>query len=274
VLSVWGADVFDFPNKSPLHRRWIRRNLVAADQVCSTSHVMAAQCRRLCQNLDDIRVIAFGVDLSQFRPAERRLNSNLITVGTVKSLTAKYGIDTLIRGFSRCRSTLQQARPELARRLRLRIVGDGPQKRELQRLSEKVGIADVTSFVGAVPHHRVPAELHQLDVYVAVSRLDSESFGVAIVEASACGIPVIVSDVGGLPEVVEHGTTGLVVTHDSPSRLADALATLVANEDMRSEFGRNGRRLVNERYEWSACVDRMLEVYDRLRPNHQRRRVA
>ena len=226
ALSVWGADVFDFPQKSALHQRLIVRNLTAADQICSTSHVMAAQCQSLCPDLSNIRVIAFGVDLDQFRPAERRLNSSVITIGTVKSLTAKYGIDTLIRGFARCRSALRAAQPEIARRLRLRIVGDGPQKNNLEQLANHLGVADVTEFIGAVPHHRVPAELHQLDIYVAVSRLDSESFGVAIVEASACGLPVVVSDAGGLPEVVEHGTTGLVVQRESPQQLADALTKL------------------------------------------------
>jgi L-malate glycosyltransferase len=274
ALSVWGADVFDFPQKSALHQRLIVRNLTAADQVCSTSHVMAAQCRSLCPDLSNIRVIAFGVDLDQFRPAEPRLNSSVITIGTVKSLTTKYGIDTLVRGFAQCRSAMREAQPKVAGRLRLRIVGDGPQKKNLKRLANRLGVADVTEFVGAVPHHRVPTELHQLDIYVAVSRLDSESFGVAIVEASACGLPVVVSDAGGLPEVVEHGTTGLVVQRDSPQQLADALTKLVAREDLRAEFGGNGHRLVQQRYEWHGCVDRMLEIYDQLRSGRQRKRAA
>jgi glycosyltransferase involved in cell wall biosynthesis len=261
VLSVWGSDVYDFPRASPLHRKLIQRNLRHADVRCSTSRVMADQCRTLCPELRDIWVTPFGVDLAEFRPAAAQGHPATITIGTVKTLRPKYGIDTLIQGFAGCRRSLRGDYPQLAERLRLRIVGGGPQADALRRLSFDEGVGDVTTFVGPVPHNCIPSELNRLDIYVAMSRLDSESFGVAVVEASACGLPVVVSDAGGLPEVVVDGETGFIVSRDDPAALARSLQQLVLNPTLRSAMGAAGRRFVVENYDWQENVGRMEAVY-------------
>jgi glycosyltransferase involved in cell wall biosynthesis len=261
VLSVWGSDVYDFPRTSRWHRRLIQSNLRFADTLCSTSRVMAEQCRTLCSELRDICVTPFGVDVDNFRPTNRPAETKTITIGTVKTLSRKYGIDTLIQGFSACRRSLRKEQPVIAERLRLRIVGGGPQRDTLEKLARDEDVRDVTTFAGAVPHHTIPQELNRLDIYVAVSRLDSESFGVAVVEASACGLPVVVSDVGGLPEVVVDGTTGFIVPRDDPRALADSLQQLLLNPDLRSAMGTAGRHFVVKNYDWTENVARMEAAY-------------
>ena len=145
-------------------------------------------------------------------------------------------------------------------RLDLRIVGKGPQRKELVALAKAFGI-EGNAFLGPVPHAKVPDHLQSFDIYVAASRLDSESFGVAVIEASACGVPVVVSDAGGLPEVVDDGITGLIVKRDSPELLSAALKKLVLNSDLRDRLGQAGRRKVEREYRWSTCVDQMIDVY-------------
>ena len=93
----------------------------------------------------------------------------------------------------------------------------------------------MAKIAGPVPHEKVPDILGQLDIYVAASRW--ESFGVAVLEAAACGLPVVVSDVGGLPEVVEHGITGFVVRREDPGSVADALIRLVSSGELRRRMG-------------------------------------
>ena len=144
---------------------------------------------------------------------------------------------------------------------RLLIVGDGPQRDELLQLAAQLGIAERTRFVGAVAHTDVPHWLHQLDIYAAPSRLDSESFGVAVIEAGACGLPVVVSDAGGLPEVVVAGETGLVVPRDDVPALQAALKHLMLDPELRQRFGRQGRAHVEREYEWGQCVDLMERCY-------------
>ncbi|MFW5993129.1 MAG: glycosyltransferase [Desulfohalobiaceae bacterium] len=264
LLSVWGSDVYDFPEKSLLHRWWVRRNLLAADKVASTSTCMARQTRSLAPELGEIAVIPFGVDTRRFsaqpRASGKRSGQPQIVIGTVKKLAYKYGIDILILAFARLREDLLASDPDTAQRLRLHIVGDGPDLQKLRQLASDNHISQVTSFTGRVPHERVPEELARMDVYAALSRLDSESFGVAVIEASAARCPVVVSDAGGLPEVVLHGQTGLVVPRGSPEAAAAALRKLIQDPGLRAHMGQAGQAHVQRHYDWRESVRTMLNV--------------
>ncbi|MGB9859402.1 MAG: glycosyltransferase [Moorellaceae bacterium] len=264
ILSVWGSDVYDFPLKSPVNRWIVIKNLQAADWVCSTSVTMAEQTRRLCPSVKNLTVTPFGIDIEVFSPRRELKDPSVITVGTVKKLAPKYGVDVLIRAFSLAREKLRKHDTASAERLRLLIVGDGPQRMELEYLTKKLGIDSVTTFVGQVPHRDVPDYLNRLDVYVAVSRLDSESFGVAVLEASACGLPVVVSDAGGLPEVVKHGITGYVVERDNVEATADAIMRLVENPSLRNQMGDAGRQHTKTNYNWTDSVSIMEAVYAKV----------
>jgi glycosyltransferase involved in cell wall biosynthesis len=263
VLSVWGSDVYEFPERSPLHRALLRANLRRADWVCSTSHDMADRIRGVAP-VERLSVVAFGIDVDRFAPqpsSEPDRSDGDVVVGTVKTLRTTYGIDLLVRAFASTRERVAAERPDLAERLRLVVVGGGPEEANLRRLAEALGVADRTTFVGPVPHGEVPTYLRSLDVYVALSR--RESFGVAVLEASAVGVPVVVADVGGLPEVVLDGTTGFVVAAEDPLAAAEAIRRLVLDRAARERMGAAGRRHVAERYDWSQSVVALEEVYGR-----------
>nr|WP_258096167.1 glycosyltransferase [Salinibacter sp. 10B] len=182
-----------------------------------------------------------------------------IVIGTVKKLEHKYGVDILIRAFANLRSNLATEHPDVAKALRLLIVGGGALREELETLAREKGVGAVTTFVGAVPHAKVPTYLRTLDVYVAASR--AESFGVAVIEASSCQCPTVVSNVGGLPEVVEDGETGIVVGRGDVESTIKALRKLVLDPTARQKMGVAGRSYVKKFYSWSSCLDRMEEVY-------------
>ncbi len=264
ILSVWGSDIFDFPVKSFLHRAWLVKNLKTATKICSTSHVMATATEELLRRDNQpIAITPFGIDTMLFYPQPELRDSTVFKIGTVKTLASKYGIDTLIQAFYTLRNTL--AGTSLAQQLRLCIAGDGPQRDKLQALVAKLGLSAVTEFAGHLPHAQVPAYLNQLNIYVACSRLDSESFGVAILEASACGLPVIVSRVGGLPEVVEEGVTGLIVEKEDIEQFATALSKLVQNKTIRDTMGHAGRQHVMEKYNWQESVPILETVYKQIK---------
>lgn len=257
LLSVWGSDVYDFPKKSPLHRWLIRSNLKASTAVASTSHCMAREIAKTFQH-EHVFITPFGVDDKQFRPGRKpaELESKVV-IGTVKTLKSKYGIDTLIESFSI--AWRQAGKPN---NLILEITGDGPDRDKLENLALELGIGDNVVFHGAVSHEKVPEMLNRLDIYAALSRFDSESFGVAILEASACGLPVVVSDADGPAEVVNNNVTGYVVPRESPEAAAEVILNLVTDPIKRKQMGQKGIEHVRAHYTWARSVEIMCEAYE------------
>lgn len=263
LLSVWGSDVYIFPTKSPLHRWWAASNLMAADAVASTSHSMAQQVRYIAPDLQTVEITPFGVDFDGYSQpvsvcADESLREDFV-IGTVKSMSHVYGIDILLRTFKKVVAELVARQSPWARRIHLRLVGGGSEMESLQALAASLGLSDKVTFVGRVPHEKVPVELSKLDVFVALSR--SESFGVAAIEAGAAGLPVVVSDVGGLPEVVIDGETGLVVPSENADAAAEAIMRLLEDPELRCRLGAKGREHVAANYSWPACVKNMIEVF-------------
>ena len=265
ILSVWGQDIFEFPYRSKIHRYILQKNLNHADVVCSTSKAMARETRKICPMLNPIYITPFGVDTNKFSPqtaGNAQEHDRSFVVGTVKNLEEKYGIDRLIEMFAILHKSLNKANWKLAKNLHLLIVGGGPKRGAYEGLAQDCGVSDRTTFVGNVSHDKVPSYLNKIDVYVALSRY--ESFGVAVIEASACGCPVVVSDVGGLPEVVHDGVTGFVVPGKSRSEAAQAVEKLLINEELMIRMGKAGRRFVATKYSWSRSLDKMEAVYEHV----------
>jgi glycosyltransferase involved in cell wall biosynthesis len=207
-------------------------------------------------------VIPFGIDVNIFRPEPRLKDTTVIRIGTVKALTAKCGIDLLMQAFAKVRKMCEFRSLELTSKLRLLIVGDGPERGSFEALARELSIDKVVEFTGHVSHTEVPKYLRCLDIYAAMSR--SESFGVAVLEASACEIPVVVSNVGGLPEVVEDGKTGCVVESENVTMAARVLLRLIEDPAQRACMGKAGRQRVLDHYQWTTSVTRMEEVYARV----------
>jgi len=259
ILSIWGSDVFLVPYQSRFQNAVVRKNLLGHDLLCATGPAIAEQTRRVCPEVGEILITPFGVDLGQFAPNPSQRDPSTITIGTVKGLHPVYGTDILVRAFAQLRRRLYASDPALASKLRLLIVGRGTHREQIEALVRDLGLADVTEMPGLIPHSEVPNYLNRLDVYVTASR--SESFGVAVLEASACGIPVVVTDVGGLPEVVEDGKTGIIVPPEDPAAVADAVEALVRNPERRLQMGQAGREMVARRYSWDESVRIMEGVY-------------
>ena len=251
VLSVWGSDVYEFPNRSRLHRELLKRNLSRADEICSTSKLMAEEVRKYCDR--PVAITPFGIDCTQFRPQAAGQNDEFV-VGTVKTLEPVYGIEYLIRAFA-----LFKQRLRTKMKVRLVIAGDGYLRTSLEKLASDLGVATCTEFMGAIPHADVPNLLTTFSVFANLS--ESESFGVAPLEASACGLPVVASDAGNLPEIVRNGVTGIIVPRRDPEAAANAFETLAENEELRESLGMEGRRSVLTNYDWAVSTCRMESVY-------------
>ncbi len=257
VISVWGSDIYIFPKKTFMHKIILKYNLKKADKILSTSFAMAKETSKYTNK--NIDVIPFGVDLDVFKSKKvldsyyAPFNSEDIIIGTVKSLEKIYGVEYLIKAFK----IVLDKHKNLP--LRLLIVGGGSLKKSLISLTKELKIDDKVKFVGKIPYYDVCIYHNIIDISVFLSL--SESFGVAVVEASACEKPVVVSNVGGLPEVVDNGLTGFVVPVKSEKKAAEAIEKLILNRDLRVKMGKNGRKKVEELYNWNNNFRDMNNVY-------------
>ncbi|MEO6882913.1 MAG: glycosyltransferase [Bacteroidia bacterium] len=258
IISVWGSDVFDFPKKSFFHKVFLKNNFSKADILLSTSRIMAEEIKKYTSK--KITVTPFGVDLTIFKPdsTQNKINQNRIVIGTVKSLETKYGINFLISAFA----ILKERYSNLA--LQLLIVGSGSREAELKEMVLNLKIEKVSQFTGFIDHSEIVVYQNMLSIAVFPSVLDSESFGVSVLEAAACGKPVVVSNVGGLPEVIENGITGIIVPPKDSIALANALEKLILDEDLRVNMGKQGRIRVQRLYDWNENVQQMTEIYQNI----------
>ena len=255
-LSVWGSDVYDFPQRSALHRAIIRHALKSARWVMSTSEAMAKETSKYTDK--SAYITPFGVDMELFSPDKRsRFNGDgRFVIGTVKALEQKYGIDVLLRGAAK----LHDERPDIP--LEVRIAGKGSQEGVLKELASALGISGMVSWLGFIPQEKVVREWADMDVAVVTSMQESESFGVSSVEAQACGTPVVYSDIPGLMEAAGGGRTGICIRRGDADALARELARLFDDTELRARLGDEGRAFVSGAFDIDYCFERVASIYE------------
>ena len=255
LLSVWGSDVYTLPHKSPLRSLLIRSNLESADFISSTSLDMKKVTSWLTKT--PIEHVPFGIDLKLFSPKPKTHEHFCFAIA--KGLEPVYGHVDLISAFH---IFLNRFSPEKRREFRLKIAGEGSLRPELEKLSEKLGLKEQIDFVGRLDNRKMPEFLNSVDVLMNPSHF--ESFGVSILEASACEIPVIATEVGGIPEVLRNHETGLLVPPNRPDQLAVAMAELYENPKLRLSLGKNGREFVANCYSMNSCTERLINLYKKI----------
>lgn len=258
VISVWGSDVTPAGGGENYKERLIKRYLLnRGDCLVTTSEYLAHEVERYLNRPRDIEVVPWGVDLDLFRPKERKGVSNVVKVGFAKRLHQLSGPDTLLKAF-------KYACGMCEKKLLLKIAGSGPLEYQLKEVATQLGLAGSIEWVGWL---KTPEELrdfyHSVDMFVMPSR--RESFGLAAVEASASGLPVIASRFGGIPEIVIHGETGLLVDPEDVVRFGEAISLLAGNGDLRLEMGLRGRKRMMEKFDWRDSVESMVKIYNKIR---------
>ncbi len=198
----------------------------------------------------------FGVSIEQFRPAEGRDAGRAFTIGaTGRRLVRSKGLDLLLR-----------AAAGLPGVWRVHIAGEGPEGPRLAALAESLGIADRVIFDGVIPSDQMPAYLRQLDVLVLPSRTTPqwmEQFGRVLIEAMACGVPVVGADSGEIPHVI--GDAGLVFPEEDVAALHGHLRALLEDPGRARALGRAGRERATAHYSQAQIAAQTVAVYRQMR---------
>ncbi len=260
VVSTYGADVV-FERDQPPARATVRRIrslLNQANIVTATTQFLAAETRRFLPSDKPIHVIPFGVDCDTFRPRVDKSSqpSRPITLGFVKHLTPKYGPEVLLEAFA----MIQRRHPDT----RLVMAGSGYMEVQLRQRTRALALENHVDFVGRVPHEDVPRLMQQFDIFVMPSSYQSETFGVAAIEASSCELPVVASNVGGVPEAVLDSETGILVDPLDPVALAEACIELIDHPSLRCAMGKAGRQYVLDRFRAEDTGAKMEALYNSL----------
>lgn len=231
-------------------RRWavrlINRFLVRRlrQAVAVSEAVRALWCREDGIDPARVRVIPNGVpDPLRERQGTHPPREGGQRIGSVGRLSIEKGVDVLIRAFALAARELPHAE--------LVIVGDGPERAALESLTAELALADRVRFLGQ--RSDVWDQLAGLDVFVLPSR--SEGMPMALLEAMATGLPVVSTSVGGIPEALADGRSGLLVPPENPTVMASAIVRLLSDRPLAQRLAREARSTFEQRYELSRMVD-------------------
>jgi glycosyltransferase involved in cell wall biosynthesis len=261
VTSTWGSEVTE-STEFPLtekHKAGVRAILGKSAVVTATTRYLAEVTAKYCPAGKPIHVIPFGVDCDLFKPASIDTlsgpRSAIVRLGFFKNLERKYGPEVLIEAFARIAAECPEAR--------LTMAGRGEMNDSLRGRVAELGLSDKVDFPGRLPHEQMVAAMQGTDLFVMPSTCQ-ESFGVAAIEASACEVPVVATKVGGVPEAVVDGETGVLVPPFDAERLAEACIGLIRDSNRRRQLGKVGRKFVLDHYQWHQNAATMASVYGQL----------
>lgn len=257
------------------HRnRAVQRGLGTCRIILPNSRYTDAALRACGVLAPERRVVVGGVDLERFAPSARDAAREALGLPggtllmTAARLTRKKAVDLLIRALAAARD----ARPDL----RLVVVGRGEEQPALERQARALGLGEAVRFAGAVDHALLPRYYAACDLYVQPSRqsvdpidgsVDVETMGRAVCEAAACGRAALVTDSGGLPDVVEDGVTGALVPEEDAEALAAAIGRLAADPERCEALGGAALRRAREQFGWDTVARHTEQaLFDACRP--------
>ncbi|MDP2898509.1 MAG: glycosyltransferase [bacterium] len=260
-------NVYDFKARPPFS--WVERRLSRwTDRVIACSNkVREHLIEKVGVNPLRVVVVPNGVDTDVFFPIKKRtrlyrsvenvrkqlgIEEGDTVIGTVGHMTRQKGYDVLVAAIPR----ILRKHP----RAKFVFVGRGLLRGRIEKQARALGVEQRSRFAGIRPD--ISVVLNCFDVFVLPSLW--EGFGTAIIEAMACGVPVVASRVGGIPEIVEDGMNGLLVPPGRPGPLAEAVILMLDQPSMRREIARVGRTSVTERFSVRKMAQTVGKVYLQL----------
>jgi len=200
-----------------------------------------------------VHIIGNGVDVNEYNPKmvkKQIFSSDIPIIMAVRRLVSKNGIEYLLK-----------AAPHILKEKNARfvIVGDGPERYNLEELASTLGITQETTFVGGIPHSEIPTYLAAADIIAVPSLVEATS--IAMMEAMAMEKPVVASDIPGLREISNYGNIAELVPPRDPFSIAKSVITLLDDDKRRKNLGRNSRAFIVKTKSWELVAKRTINLY-------------
>lgn len=264
VLHLRGSDINVYPYRDPWTMRLTRYALRRADSIIAVSSDLAEKATAIAQPRHPIETVYAGCDLDLFQRDEKAGAAARQRLGIPIDCTAFVYVGNLLR--EKGAFDLLSAFCRLVRRsercAHVLFVGDGEQRQQLESDASTYNLQDRTHFVGAVEQGDIPTLLSASDVFVLPSW--HEGLPNALIEAMSCGLPAVATAVGGIPEVIEDGISGILVPRQAEEELLNALEHLLSDPGARERMGQSAREAVKQRFSWPKNAQQTMGIYEKV----------
>ncbi|MDH5375772.1 MAG: glycosyltransferase family 4 protein [Candidatus Bathyarchaeota archaeon] len=234
--------------------------LKGSDRVITVSRKTMEYVLKLGADISKTSVMHNGVNTTFFHPMNREesrdklgLPKNRTLILTIRRLVYKNGLDTFIESAP----LLTRDYPDLL----FIVIGTGPSRKLIEKRVRELGIEDNVRLTGFVPEKLLPLYYNAADYFVIPSS-SGEGLPLVLLEAMACGLPVIATSVGGTPEIVEDMRNGVLVPPRNPKALAKTISKFLSNRELGPAIGEEARKTVEDEFTWEENVRRLRSVYD------------
>ncbi len=252
VSMSWGYDLLYDVNTNPSWRWATRFTLAHSDALVGDCETIRNLAISYGMRKDGIVTFPWGIDLKHFKPNSlAQSNCSTFSLLSTRGFEPIYGLDVIARGFV----IAARKRPEL----RLTLLGGGTQWAPIRQILLVGGVFEQVSFPGFIPFANLPELYCNADVYVCASHSDGTS--ISLLEALACGKPVIVSDIPGHREWITQGETGWLFTDGDPEAFASAILNAMDQRSSLPEMSRKARLLAESRADWQTNFPMLENAY-------------
>ncbi len=239
----------------------LRKKIAAVKGVVTCTDFNVRYLQEICrpEDRDKIRLNYHGLDFSTVEAnAEAKAEGEKLNILAVGRLVEQKGFIYLVRALKQLAGI----------RVTLSIIGEGPLRESLEREASTLPEGVEVRFLGRLTHHETLRQMAMSDVFTAPSVIakDGDRDGIpnVVLEAMACGVPIIGTNVSGIPEVVLNDETGLLIPSENADALAKALKTLLGDQTKRQTLGTNAKALVTKRFDMDRNIDEFLEFLERF----------
>jgi glycosyltransferase involved in cell wall biosynthesis len=209
---------------------------------------------------ENLEIIPFGVDTAFFRPINTEKNENIFQILSIGYLIERKGFDYLIKAVKEVSKSHSN--------VRLKIVGSGPLETQIKNLIKEQQLESKIQILSNVTDEKLLETYNSSDLFVLPSIVDSqgntEGLGVVLLEAMACKLPVIASNIGGIPDIVHDNITGRLVQQKDILGLSNAITELIEDENLRKRLAFNGYEMVKGHFSWKQIAKEYIEIYKEI----------
>jgi glycosyltransferase involved in cell wall biosynthesis len=255
ILTMsWGFDLLQDAERNDWWR-WVTRYTLRRSTFF-TSDAQVTSAKAIAYGMDPCRIEVFpwGIDLKRFSPKPATVKRNRSTVLFCnRSWEPRYGVDVLAKAFVK----VAQQHEDVS----LLLLGGGSQAQTIRQILMSGGVFERVQFGGQISQTDLPRWIHMADIYISPSHVDGSS--VSLMEALACGLPALVSDIPANKEWVSEGINGWLFSDGNADALAEKILAAIAQKKKFGQIGRAARKVAEERADWKKNFGILLKAYER-----------